>query len=70
MGWLGILLVLSLCGILIWIFIDQGWLDYKNSNIMGWVMIFVVGTVMGVGISWSHFRRKISGQFDADDIGE
>ncbi|WP_395376249.1 DUF6524 family protein [Marinicella sp. W31] len=70
MGLLGIFLVMAFCAILIWLFADQGWLDYKNSTIMGWVMIVIIGTVMGIGISWSHWRKKISGQFDTDDISE
>ena len=70
MGLLGIFLVMAFCAILIWLFADQGWLDYKNSTIMGWVMIVIIGTVMGIGISWSHWRKKISGQFDTDDVSE
>jgi len=70
MGLLGIFLVVAFCAILVWLFADQGWLDYKNSTIMGWVMIVIIGTVMGIGISWSHWRKKISGQFDTDDVSE
>ena len=70
MGLLGIFLVVAFCAILIWLFADQGWLDYRNSSVMGWVMIVIIGTVMGIGISWSHWRKKISGQFDTDDVSE
>ncbi len=27
-------------------------------------------TVMAVGLSWSHIRRRVSGQVDADDVDE
>lgn len=68
LGVLGILILFALCGTLIWLFVDQGWLDLSNSGILSWVMIFIISTVLGVGISWSHFKKRITGQFDTDDV--
>jgi hypothetical protein len=28
----------------------------------------VVAIVMAVGMSWSHFRRRMSGQVDTDEV--
>ncbi len=68
LGLLGIIILLSFCGTLIWLFVDQGWLDLTNSGILSWVMIFMISTVLGIGISWSHVKKRITGQFDTDDV--
>ena len=26
--------------------------------------------ILGVGLSWSHVRRRVSGQSDKDDLGD
>lgn len=70
LGWIGIILVFAFCGTLVWLFVDQGWMDISNPGILSWVMILVLGTVMGLGISWSHIKKKLTGQFDTDDVGE
>ncbi len=70
LGWIGIILVFAFCGTLVWLFVDQGWMNLSNPGILSWVMIAVVGTVMGLGISWSHIKKRLTGQFDTDDVGE
>jgi hypothetical protein len=67
-GILGVLFAVALSATLIWLFIDQGWMSLDNHSAMTWVLLIVVGTILGIGISWSHIRRKLTGQFDTDDI--
>ena len=33
-------------------------------------MILMLSLVLGLGVSWSHIKKRITGQFDTDDIGE
>jgi len=68
LGMLGIIILIGFCGTLIWLFVDQDWLDLSNSGILSWIMIFMISTVLGVGISWSHVKKRITGQFDTDDV--
>lgn len=70
LGMLGILVVFAFCATLIWLFVDQGWLNLKDSSILAWVMILMLSIVLGLGVSWSHIKKRITGQFDTDDIGE
>jgi Cu/Ag efflux pump CusA len=67
-GLLGISLALALSASLIWLFIDQGWLSLENRTAMTWISLLIVATILGVGISWSHIRKKLTGQFDTDDV--
>jgi hypothetical protein len=69
-GLLGVFLAAALCATLIWLFVDQGWLDLKNSTTLAWSLVIMVAVILGVGVSWSHFRRRLTGQLDTDDVDE
>ncbi|HSR55911.1 MAG TPA: DUF6524 family protein [Alphaproteobacteria bacterium] len=69
-GPIGIVLAAALMGALIWVTIDFGWLDLKQPTVATWVLLFVFATILAVGLSWSHIRRRITGQADIDDVDE
>ena len=50
--------------------IDWGWLGLNSVTAMSWVILILISTILAVGISWSHIRRKWSGQIDSDDIDD
>ena len=68
LGLLGIIILLAFCGTLIWLFVDQGWLELSDSGVFSWLMIFMISTLLGIGVSWSHVKKRITGQFDTDDV--
>ncbi len=63
---LGLLSVLLAC--IIWLFVDLGWLSLKNVSVFSWVVELCIVVMLAVGMSWSHVRRRISGQVDMDDV--
>lgn len=69
-GPIGVILAAALLGALIWVSIDFGVLDLARPTVMTWVVLFAVSTVLAVGISWSHVRRRVTGQADIDDVDE
>lgn len=70
LGLIGLILAGLFFATIIWLFIDWGWLSLNNVNAVSWVILILLSAVLAVGISWSHIRRKISGQVDADDVDE
>ncbi len=68
MGWLGIILGAALFGCIIWLFIDLGWLSLDSPTAISWVVLVVLSLILATGMSWSHIRRRLTGQFDVDDI--
>ncbi|MFT6914546.1 MAG: hypothetical protein ACJAWL_000842 [Motiliproteus sp.] len=68
LGLLGTLLALSFFTVIIWLLIEWGLLRLDMSSLMVWVIEFVFSGVLAVGMSWSHLRRKLSGQYDTDEI--
>lgn len=67
-GLIGIILALAVSSTLVWLFIDQGWMSVDNYTAITWILLVVIGTILGIGISWSHIRKKLTGQFDTDDV--
>ncbi len=68
MGWLGIILGAALFGCVIWLFFDLGWLDLDSPSEISWVVLVFLSLILAAGMSWSHIRRRLTGQFDVDDI--
>ena len=64
------LLILALVGALLWVAYDFGLLDLQNRALTMWIGIFALSLVLGIGLSWSIVRRKLSGQADVDDVEE
>jgi hypothetical protein len=68
LGTLGTILATAFFGVIIWLFIEWGWFTLDDSRTVQWVVLFVLSGVLAVGMSWSHIRRKLSGQYVTDDI--
>jgi len=67
-GPFGMLLVLALVGTLLWVLYDFGVLRLDNSDFNVWLGLGALSFVLGIGLSWSHVRRALSGQADVDDV--
>ena len=67
-GWIGIALGAALFGALIWLLIDIGILSLDASGALSWVALVLVSLLLATGMSWSHVRRRLSGQLDVDDV--
>ena len=69
-GGLGMALVLAVVGAGLWVLYDIGLLTLDNNNLNTWLGILALSLVLGIGLSWSLVRRRLSGQADVDDIDE
>ncbi len=67
-GVFGILLIAALAGSLLWVLIDRGLLRVDDVGLLTWIGVIGVGLILGLGMSWSHVRRMLSGQLDVDDV--
>ena len=68
MGWLGIVLGAALFGCLVWLFVDWGWLSLESTSAIEWVVLLMLSLILAAGMSWSHIRRRLTGQLDVDDV--
>ncbi|WP_375281716.1 DUF6524 family protein [Pseudooctadecabacter sp.] len=69
-GVVGMALVLGVVGAGLWVAFDLGWMSFDNPTANTWVALVALSFVLGVGLSWSHVRRRLSGQADMDDVDE
>lgn len=68
LGPLGMILAVAFLGACTFGLVELGLLDLSDSVVMTWIALFIIATVMAIGISWSHIRRRVSGQVDVDDV--
>ncbi|MEM1234471.1 MAG: DUF6524 family protein [Pseudomonadota bacterium] len=69
-GGFGMLLVAALVGALIWVAVDLGFVKLEDPSFNLWLGIVALSFVLGIGLSWSIVRRRLSGQADVDDVDE
>ena len=69
-GVIGMALVLGVVGAGLWVAFDLGWMSFDNPTANTWIALVALSLVLGVGLSWSHVRRRLSGQADMDDVDE
>jgi hypothetical protein len=69
-GPIGMLLVLGLVGALLWVAFDLGWMNFESPTANTWIALVAGSFVLGIGLSWSHVRRRLSGQADMDDVDD
>lgn len=67
-GPIGLVLAIAFFGGIIWTVIDFGLVDTAKPTVMAYLLLILVSLVMAVGLSWSHVRRRVSGQSDIDDL--
>lgn len=70
LGVLGITLAAALFASFVWLFIYLGLLDLDSVSIFSWLVLVMLSILLGLGMSWSHIRRKLSGQVDTDRVDD
>lgn len=68
LGPLGTALAAAFLGVIIWLFVEWGLFSLDNTTVVQWLVLAVIAWVLAVGMSWSHVRRRLSGQIDTDEI--
>ena len=68
LGYLGILLAAVFFGLAIWLVIDVLGLSTDNFRVISYIIEIMLASVLSIGVSWSHVRRRISGQVDTDEL--
>lgn len=70
LGPLGSVIAGVIVGAIIWLFYDIGLLASNSLTAVTWISLVALAFVLAVGVSWSHFWRRITGQFNVEDVGD
>lgn len=68
LGATGTLLAIAFFGSLVWLLIDYDLLSLSDVTILQYIVLFMLGAILATGISWSHIRRRMTGQADVDEV--
>ena len=68
LGALGIILAVAFFGLLIWLLFDVFNIPTDSTRVVTYIIQVMIICVLSIGVSWSHIRRRISGQVDTDEI--
>ncbi|MEJ2105745.1 MAG: DUF6524 family protein [Acidiferrobacteraceae bacterium] len=68
LGAIGLLLATALFGTLIWLIVDLGLIPVHSLKAVVYLVLILLALVLSTGLSWSHVRRRLSGQMDTDDV--
>lgn len=71
LGKLGTLIVLIFFGALIYLSLQEGWVDSENHASLQWLALILYSGFLGIGLSGAIIWRRVTGQVvtdEADDI--
>lgn len=70
LGFIGLGLAFTFFGLLLAMLFKWQWISLDASKMVSYVVLILISVVLAVGMSWSHIRRRMSGQMDMDDVEE
>ncbi len=70
LGPVGIALIAALFAAIFWMIVGWGIISADNMTSVVFMTQIVLCFILAIGMSWSHVRRRLSGQVDGDDIGD
>ncbi len=70
LGALGVVLVAVLLGGLVWLLVDIGWISTESDSAITWIMLVTIAIMLAIGVSWSHIWRRMTGQYNVEDIND
>ncbi len=70
LGGAGMLLAGALFACLFWGLLYWGLLPADNVAVLQWLGVLLIVFILTAGVCWSHIRRRLSGQYDMDDVDQ
>ncbi len=67
LGVIGTFLAVAFFASLFWLVIVYGLVAKDNVRAISYLILIGLAGVLSAGVSWSHIRRRITGQLDVDD---
>jgi hypothetical protein len=68
LGIFGLLLAAAFFGTLLWLVIDAGLVHADSIKAITYIVLVILCCILAIGISWSHIRRRVTGQVDVDEV--
>ena len=69
-GKFGMVLIAALFGSGLWVLSSWGLLSLENPTLNTWLGLVALSLILGVGLSWSILKQRLSGQATVDDVDD
>lgn len=66
LGPLGLVLSALVLATLVWVLVDYGMLNPDRPSLLSWISLIIIGIILGIGLSWSLLRTRVTGQVEVD----
>jgi hypothetical protein len=66
-GAAGMLLIAAIFGSGLWVLYSWGLLSLTDSTLNTWLGLLALSLILGIGLSWSILRQKLSGQATVEE---
>ena len=66
LGLIGLVLSALVLGTLVWVLSDYGILNPDRPSLLPWLSLIAIGLILGIGLSWSLLRARVTGQVEVD----
>lgn len=66
LGALGLLLVATLIGTIVWMLVQFGVVQTDDRRTFVWIVLIAVGIVLGIGLSWARLRQRATGEIETN----
>lgn len=70
LGALGVALAAVLLGAVVWLLVDIGLVKTDSASAITWIGLVCLSAVLAIGVSWSHFWRRVTGQYNVEDVDD
>jgi hypothetical protein len=68
LGAFGLILATAFFGTLLWLLIDWNIVPADSIDAITYIVLVILSGILAIGVSWSHVRRRLTGQVDVDEI--
>ena len=68
LGAFGLILAAAFFGTMLWMLIDWDLVPADSITAITYIVLAILSGILAIGISWSHVRRRMTGQVDVDEI--
>ena len=70
LGTAGMVISALVIGTMVWLLTEIGIVSAGSASAVAWLALISLGTLLAVGLSWSHIWRRLSGQLEVDDVND
>lgn len=68
LGALGLFLASAFIGTLVWLMSSYGVVEVETSTAIIWAALISLAALLAIGMSWSHVRKRLTGQVNVDEV--